>query len=279
MTVSGSVIWKTKMLNAVFSILAFVVLLNLIMFFFQPAMLFIPYGNMDATPADWGLEYEDVLLQTDDHIQLHGWYISARNAKRTVLFFHGNAGNISHRGDSIKIFHRLGLNVFIPDYRGYGKGEGSPGETGLYEDARSAWHYLLMQRDLQQENIILFGRSMGGAVATKLAAEVQPGALILESVFSSVNDMAKSIMPGLSRLIVLRFNFDNNAMIKQVYSPVLLMHSPDDEIIPFEQGQKVFQAANSPKKMIQLRGDHNSGFLQSQPDYERHIESFILSLK
>ncbi|MCK5647505.1 MAG: alpha/beta hydrolase, partial [Gammaproteobacteria bacterium] len=279
MTVSGAVIWKTKMLNAVFSILAFVVLLNIIMFFFQPAMLFIPYGKIDATPAQWGLEYEDVFFQTGDDIQLHGWYIPNRNAKRTLLFFHGNAGNISHRGESIKIFHRMGLNVFIPDYRGYGKSEGKPSETGLYEDARSAWHYLLTQKDLQRDNIIIFGRSMGGAVAIKLAADVQPGALILESVFSSINDMAKSIMPGLSRLLVLRFNFDNKAMIKQVYSPLLLMHSPDDEIIPFEQGKKVFLAANNPKKLIQLRGDHNSGFLQSQPDYEGHIENFIQSLK
>lgn len=279
MTLSGAVIWKRKMLNAVYSILAFVVLLNIGMFFIQPAMLFIPYGSMNATPAEWGLEYEDVFFQTADHIQLHGWYIPGQNAKRTVLFFHGNAGNISHRGESIKIFHRLGLNVFIPDYRGYGKSEGKPSEIGLYEDARSAWQYLLTQKGLQRENIILFGRSMGGAVATKLAADVQPGALILESVFSSINDMAKVIMPGLSRLIVRRFNFNNTAMIKQVYCPLLLMHSPDDEIIPFAQGQKVFQAASNPKKMIQLSGDHNNGFLQSQPDYERHIENFIRSLK
>jgi len=266
------------MLNLLTSILGFVVLLNLAMFFFQPGMIFFPYRSINETPQDWGLEYEDVFFHTSDNIKLHGWYIPHQNAKLTLLFFHGNAGNISHRGESIKIFHRLGLNVFIPDYRGYGKSAGKASETGLYEDAHSAWNYLLSKQSLQRENIILFGRSLGGAVATRLAADVQPGALILESVFSSANDMAKSILPGLSRLLVLRFNFDNTAMIKQVHCPVLFMHSPDDEIIPLAQGKKVFLAANKPKQMFQLRGNHNNGFLQSQPDYEQHLKKFILML-
>ncbi|MDX2506768.1 MAG: alpha/beta hydrolase [Gammaproteobacteria bacterium] len=259
------------------SILSIVAALNIAIFFLQPGMVFFPYRGINETPADWGLHYEDVLFRTSDDIQLHGWYIPHPDAKLTVLFFHGNAGNISHRGDSVKIFHRLGLNVFISDYRGYGRSEGKPSEAGLYEDAHSAWRYLLSV-GVQRENIILFGRSLGGAVATKLAADVQPGALILESAFSSAEDMAKSILPGLSWLVYLRFNFDNIAMIKRVHCPLLVMHSPDDEIIPFELGEKVFLAANRPKKFIQLQGSHNSGFLQSQPDYELSLENFILTL-
>lgn len=261
------------------SIVSIVLLMNIAMFFFQPGMVFFPYRSMNETPADWGLEYEDVFFRTSDSIQLHGWYIPHHNAKQTLLFFHGNAGNISHRGDSVKIFHRLGLNVFIPDYRGYGKSEGKPGESGLYEDAHSAWHYLLSARGLQRENIIIYGRSLGGAVATKLAADVQPGALILESAFSSARDMARTLLPGLSRVVFLRFNFDNETRIKQVHCPLLVMHSPDDEIIPFKLGQKVFLVANKPKKFIPLQGNHNEGFLQSQPDYERHLEKFILMLE
>lgn len=260
------------------SILGIVALLNLAMFFFQTGMVFFPYRSINETPADWGMEYENVFLQTEDDIRLHGWYIPHQNAKRTLIFFHGNAGNISHRGDSIKIFHHLGLNVFIPDYRGYGKSKGRPSEMGLYADARSAWHYLLSTRGLTRDNIIIFGRSLGGVVATNLAANVQPGALILESVFSSARDMANSLLPGVSKLILLRFNLDSESMIKQVHSPLLIMHSPDDEIIPFRQGQKVFQAANSPKQFVQLQGSHNSGFLQTQPDYERHLENFMLRL-
>jgi fermentation-respiration switch protein FrsA (DUF1100 family) len=261
------------------SIVGIVVALNLAMFFFQPSMVFFPYRSMNETPSDWGLEYEDVFLKTSDNIQLHGWYIPHHNAKLTLLFLHGNAGNISHRGDSVKIFHQLGLNVFIPDYRGYGRSGGKPSEKGLYKDAHSAWHYLLSARGVQRENIIIYGRSLGGAIATKLAADVQPAGLILESVFSSAKDMAKSILPGLSRLVFLRFNFDNENLIKRVHCPLLVMHSPDDEIIPFNLGQKVFLAANMPKKFIPLQGSHNSGFLQSQPDYEHNLEKFILTVE
>jgi len=266
------------MFNLLVSILGFVLLMNLAMFFFQEHMIFFPHRAIDATPADWGLEYEDISLQTSDDVQLHGWYIPSQNAKLTLLFFHGNAGNISHRGDSIKIFHRLGLNVLIPDYRGYGKSKGRPSEAGFYNDAHAAWQYLLNEKGLQPENIIVFGRSLGGAVATKLAADVQPRALILESVFSSISDMAQTVLPGISRLLVLRFKFDNQATIRLVHRPVLFLHSPDDDIIPFKQGQKVFLAANEPKHFIHLRGDHNNGFLQSQPDYERHLDNFILTL-
>ncbi len=266
------------MFSVLSSLLGIVLILNLAMFFFQPGMVFFPYRGMDETPADWDMKYEDVFFRTLDNIQLHGWYIPHHNAQRTVLFFHGNAGNISHRGDSVKIFHRLGLNVFIMDYRGYGQSEGKPGETGLYEDAASAWRYLLAVKELQQEKIIIFGRSLGGAVAAKLAAEVHPAALILESVFSSARDMANTLLPGISRIIMLRFNFDTESWITKVQCPLLVLHSQEDEIIPFKLGQKVFLAANKPKQFISLRGSHNSGFLYSQPDYERQLEQFILSL-
>ena len=266
------------MLSVITSILGIVVVVNLAMFFFQPGMVFFPYRSLSESPADWGLEYEDVFLRTADDMQLHGWYIPHRHARQTLLFFHGNAGNISHRGDSIKIFHRLGLNVLIIDYRGYGRSQGRPSEKGLYADAHSAWQYLIQERMQPRQNIIIFGRSLGGAVAVQLAAEVQPGGLILESVFSSARDIAHALLPGLSRIIWLRFNFDNKEVIKQVYSPLLILHSPDDEIIPFTSGQRVFNAANRPKQFIQLQGSHNSGFLQSQPDYERHLENFLLTL-
>lgn len=269
----------TKMFNFLASILGFVLLLNLAMFFFQEHMIFFPHRSMMETPADWGMDYQDVLLQTTDDVQLHGWYIPSPNAKRTLLFFHGNAGNISHRGDSIRIFHRLGLNVFIPDYRGYGKSQGRPSESGLYHDAHASWQYLLSEKGLQAQDIIVFGRSLGGAVAIKLAGDVRPRGLILESVFSSISDMADSVLPGLSRLLFKRFQFDNQAMIQLVHSPVLFLHSPNDDIIPFVQGKKVFQAAHEPKHFVQLQGDHNSGFLQSQPDYERQLASFLRSLE
>lgn len=253
-------------------------ILNGLMYLRQPSMTFFPYADIEQTPTDWNLAYEDVLLSTEDGLHLHGWYIPHQAAKQTLLFFHGNAGNISHRGDSVKIFHQLGLNVFIFDYRGYGKSEGKADENGLYKDARAAWDYLHKNREHNQKDIILFGRSLGGVVAAELATEVQPGGLILESTFSSARDVANAVFPVLSRLIFLRYDFNVASHIKQVGSPLLVLHSTDDEIIPFRLGEKVFQAANEPKFFVTMRGDHNSGFLLSQPEYERAIAAFIASL-
>jgi len=246
-----------------------------LMYVQQPGMIFFPISEINETPRDWGFEYEDVLLDTTDNIILHGWFIPHQGSKRTVLFFHGNAGNISHRGESVRIFHRLGLNVFIFDYRGYGKSQGKPGEQGLYKDADAAWNYLTQIKNIEPKNIIIFGRSLGGSVATKLASDVPAGKLILESTFSSGKDMAKSIFPIMSHFMYIRFDFNSEARIKKVNYPVLVVHSPDDEIIPYRLGEKVYQAANEPKTLFKLKGDHNAGFYLSQPNYEQALEQFL----
>lgn len=269
---------KSGMIQSILILLLGLALLNGCMYMRQPSMIFFPQTTLDQTPAQWGLVYEDVFLAVEDGLRLHGWFIPSRGAKQTVLFFHGNAGNISHRSASVNIFHRLDLNVFIIDYRGYGKSQGRPDEDGLYEDARAAWRYLTKERDLDGKSIILFGRSLGGAVAAELAAEVQPGGLILESTFSSAKDVANAILPVLSRLIFLRFDFNTAAYVRKVTCPVLVLHSPDDEIIPFRLGEKVYQAAHEPKSFVELTGDHNSGFLMSQPDYERRLGAFVQPL-
>ncbi len=266
---------KNRIIKNILLLVLGLVLLNGCMYLQQSSMIFFPYATLDQTPAEWGLVYEDVFLDTEDGVRLHGWYIPRHGSKQALLFFHGNAGNISHRGASVEIFHRLGLNVFIFDYRGYGKSEGKPDEKGLYKDARAAWRYLSKERGFGQEEIILFGRSLGGAVAAELATEIQPGGLILESTFSSAKDVANAVFPILSRLIFLRYDFDTAAHVRRVACPVLVLHSPDDEIIPFRLGEKVFQAANEPKSFVKMRGDHNSGILMSQPDYERALGAFV----
>lgn len=254
-------------------------LLNIFMYLQQPSMSFFPYKKLEQTPQDWGFVYENVQLDTSDGVRLHGWYIprssAHRGVQKTLLFFHGNAGNISHRRASVAIFHRLGLNVFIFDYRGYGNSQGKPDEGGLYKDARAAWFYLTEKRGIEQEDIILFGRSLGGVVAAELAAEVYPGALILESVFSSARDVANVVFPVLSRLIFVRYDFNTVAYVRRVACPVLVLHSPDDEIIPLFLGEKVFQAANEPKFFVKMRGGHNSGLHMSQPEYERALGKFV----
>lgn len=266
-----------KMTVTIASLLLVLLALNAMMYIQQPAMIFYPSKKLQANPQQWGLQYQDIRLTTSDHKQLHGWFIPYPGAHRVVLFFHGNAGNISHRRDSIAIFHHLGLNVFIIDYRGYGQSEGKPGEAGLYRDADAAWNYLIQDRGFEKDNIILFGRSLGGAIATRLASEVHPAALILESTFTSARDMARSVFPVLSRLVLFRFRFNTGSRIRHIACPLLVLHSPDDEIIPFHLGEKIYQTAKPPKSFVSMKGDHNNGFLISQPDYEQAIKKFIES--
>jgi fermentation-respiration switch protein FrsA (DUF1100 family) len=263
------------MISSLVVVLVALGLLNGWMLLQQPGMIFFPYRDLDAVPSDWGYAYQDVSVTTADGVSLHGWYIPHPQAQRVVLFFHGNAGNISHRGDSIAIFHRLGLNVFIFDYRGYGRSDGTPSEQGLYRDAAAAWRYLTGTRGFDPGRIVLFGRSLGGAVAAQLAATERPGALILESTLSSARDFARSVFPLLSRLVVVRYGFDTVDSLARVHCPVLVIHSPEDEIMPFALGEKVYAAANQPKRLFELRGDHNGGFLQSQPGYQRELDRFI----
>lgn len=253
-------------------------LFNGLVYLAQPGMVFFPYAALDVTPKDWGLDYDDVRFRTEDDVTLHGWLIPHGNSGRVLLFFHGNAGNISHRGESVAIFHRLRLNVFILDYRGYGASNGKPSETGLYRDARAAWRYLTDERGFAPSDIVIFGRSLGGVVAAKLAAEKRPGALILESSLSSAKDAAREIFPLLSRLVVLRFELDAAQYVRSAQSPVLVLHSPDDETVPYHLGRKLFAAAPAPKCFVELRGGHNEGFMLSQPGYERALSAFIRTI-
>lgn len=253
-------------------------MLNVLMYFQQPRMIFYPMSRLEQTPADWGLEYKDVNFNTEDGVQLHGWYIPQRDSDRVLLFFHGNAGNISHRRASIEIFHRLGVNVLIFDYRGYGQSEGKQSEQGLYKDGAAAWSFLTEEKGFAPDQIIIFGRSLGGAAAARLAADVQARGLILESTISSARDFAQHVFKVLSRLVVIRYDFNTAEYVAHVKAPVLVLHSPDDEIMPFMLGKKVFDAAHPPKQFVQMRGDHNNGFYQSQPEYEQELGRWIESL-
>ncbi|MEA1889094.1 MAG: alpha/beta hydrolase [Pseudomonadota bacterium] len=270
---------KGTIINYVIIIVLSLLVLNVWMYWQQPKMIFYPMRDIRQTPADWSLAYEDVTLNTKDGIQLHGWYIPHKQSEDVLLFFHGNAGNISHRHESIEIFHRLGLNVLIIDYRGYGKSQGKPDEQGLYLDANAAWHYLTEEKGFATRQILIFGRSLGGAVASRLASGVQARGLILESTFSSAKDFARSVFPLLSRLLFMRYDFNTAERIQRIDHPVLVLHSPDDEIMPFNLGEKVYLSARQPKRFVKLKGDHNYGFILSQPEYEQVLADWMKSLK
>ena len=269
---------KETMTSFVIYAIVGLLLLNTLMYFQQPLMIFYPMDELYQTPANWSLEYEDVSFKTADDIQLHGWYIPHSESQQVLLFFHGNGGNISHRRESIEIFHRLGLNVFIIDYRGYGQSKGKPSEQGLYQDAAAAWRYLTEVRGFDPDDILIFGRSLGGAVAAKLAAGVQARGLILESTMSSAKEFAREVFRILSRLVVIRYDFNTAQHVQGVNYPVLVLHSPDDEIMPFHLGWKVYELANQPKHFVHMRGDHNNGFLQSQPEYQQQLDHWLKNL-
>jgi hypothetical protein len=193
-----------------------------------------------------------------------------------VLFFHGNAGNISHRLDSLSVFHRLGFNTLIFDYRGYGQSEGSPSEDGIYRDAEAALTYLREDRGIPLKTIVYFGRSLGGSVAAWLAARTSPGALIVESSFTSAPDMAAQLYPLLPARMLTRLRYNTLEYLTRVTCPVLIIHSAEDEIIPFQHGQRLFAAAPEPKRFLEIHGDHNMGFLNSGPRYEQGLQEFLL---
>lgn len=252
--------------------------LVVIVYFQQPRLLFLrdmPSREVTRTPADIGLVHETLRIETRDQENLHGWFLpAADNHGSVILFFHGNAGNISHRLDTLRILQALGHAVFIFDYRGYGESSGTPSESGLHEDAQAAWTYL-RERGYDASNIILFGRSLGGAVAARLAGEVTPGGLVIESAFTSVPDIASELYPWLPVRWLARMQFDTRSQVAEVDVPVLVVHSRDDEIIPFHHGRRIFEAAHEPKSLLELRGSHNEGFLQSEPQYVRGLEAFL----
>lgn len=241
----------------------------------QGRMLYVPSREMEATPLTVGLPYQELTVQTKDGVNISAWYIPSANARGVVLFCHGNAGNMSHRLDSIRIFHTLGLNVLIFDYRGYGKSEGSPDEEGTYRDAEAAWDYLVNVTGVKPEKIVLFGRSLGSAIAAETALRRQGGALIMESGFTSVPDLGKKLFPHLPVRLISRYRYATINKVGRIKIPKLFIHSPEDEIIPYDQGLKLFEKASEPKEFLAIAGGHNEGFLLSGEVYRDGLRSFL----
>jgi fermentation-respiration switch protein FrsA (DUF1100 family) len=250
----------------------------LALFVFQSRLVFFP--NMPSRaigpgPDSIGLAHNNVEIITEDGIKLHGWHIPAPERRGVVLFFHGNAGNISHRLDSLKIFNELNLDTLIFDYRGYGRSQGRVSEKGTYRDAEAAWRFLREEHGIPAAQIVLFGRSLGAAIAAYVASRHRPGALILESGFVSVPDMAAAMYPWLPARRLARIGYPTGEYLHTASCPVLIVHSRDDEIIPFEQGRKLFELAGEPKHFLELRGGHNDGFLVSGRRYLDGFDNFL----
>lgn len=228
---------------------------------------------------------EDCYFATSDGVTLHGWLckpvrreggaITPVRAEMVLLWLHGNAGNISYRYDMIRAMMALPVQAFIIDYRGYGKSEGRPSERGLYLDARAGWDFLVNERGVAPDRIIIFGKSIGGVPAIDLATQVNPAGLIIQSSFTSAGDMAATLLPFFPRSF-LRAKMDSLSKISRVRCPKLFVHSPADEVVPYKLGRRLYEAAPEPKEFYEVKGaPHNSTYLAGGEPYFAALRRFI----
>ncbi len=248
------------------------------LYFLQPRFLYAPVREITYKPADINLAYEKLALKTEDGLKIAAWYIPASNAKYTILFCHGNAGNKTHQLDSINLFNEMGLNCLIFDYRGYGDSQGKPTEAGTYMDAAAAWRWLTEKKHIPPQRIIIFGRSLGGSIAAHLATRVTPHALVLESAFTSYEQIGKKFYPYMPVGMFAKFNYNTLDYVKRVRCPILFIHSRNDEIIPFEFALRLYAAASEPKQLLEITGSHNDGFLFSGAVYTNGWKEWLHSI-
>ncbi len=222
------------------------------------------------------LPVEDCYFKASDGVMLHGWFADFAGTNTTLLWLHGNAGNISDRQDNLMRLLRIGINVFIIDYRGYGRSKGHPSEQGLYKDAQAAYDYLLHTKSISPRDIYLFGRSLGGAVAINLALSNKAAGLIVESTFTSLPDIGRELYPFLPVKMITRERYDSLAKIAQINIPVLIIHGDADEIVPVGHGKKLFEAANEPKEFYVIKGaEHNNTYVVGGKAYFEKIKAFV----
>ena len=255
-------------------IIAIPIILFIFIRFLEQKSLYYPFRAIEITPKEIGLDFEDVNITTDDGVDIHGWFIPAKDPAGVLLFSHGNGGNISHRLEKLQMLHELNLDILIYDYRGYGMSKGRPSEAGLYLDAEAMYEFLINEKGDKPDHIIAYGESLGGAVAVELARSHALRGLILEGSFSSIKDIAKHYFPFIPTFI-LKTSYDSKSKIESIAVPKLIMHSIDDEIIPFKYGVALFDASAGPRKFIILKGGHNDSFLISREEYLSEIKAFL----
>jgi fermentation-respiration switch protein FrsA (DUF1100 family) len=242
--------------------------------------VFYPQASFDSTPEELRLNYRDIYFSSEDGTALHGWFFPLKTKEPVILFCHGNAGNISHRLDNIRLFLERNLQVFLFDYRGYGKSSGSPSEEGIYQDGRAAYDYLVHQEHIPPDNVVLFGRSLGAAVAIDLALRRDIRAIIIESAFTSMKDMAGTLFLFNLFSSVLPANYNNLGKIGHIKVPKLIVHGEEDNLVPFRMGRDLFEKANDPKSFFPIRGaGHNDTYMMGGDLYFRAIVNFIKDSK
>jgi len=226
---------------------------------FENSRVYHPSRHLDATGAELGRAFEDVCFKASDGVELNGWFYPAGDKPSAGMVFlncHGNGGNISHRLGLYRALLEMGASVFSFDYRGYGRSRGTPGEEGTYLDAQAA-HRWLREKGFAERNIIVFGESLGGGIASELCLREETGGLILQSTFTSLPDVGVELYPYLPVRWMGRIKYDTRSKLPRIKVPVLVMHSREDGLIGFRHSQQNFAVANEPKFFCELQGDHN----------------------
>lgn len=267
-------LWLKKVIYGFFLATLLIVFLVLYIRLIEKWNTFFPSKRLELTPEIVDLPFEDVYLTTQDGICLNGWFIPNRDTDYTLFFLHGNAGNIGDRVEKLKLLYELGVNLFIIDYRGYGKSEGKPSEKGLYLDAKTGYSYLVEEKKIDSKNIILYGESLGCAVAIDLAVKEEIGGVILEGAFPSIKEMGRVVYPFLPSIFFSK-RFDSLSKISKIKAPVLFIHSKEDEIVPIRLAKKLYDNTISKKKFVELKGGHNTCFFDSRGLYLTSMRYFL----
>ena len=219
-------------------------------------------------------------MHASDNVRLSAWFVpSAAPAKGTILFLHGNARNLSSEIEALQMFHGWGYDVLALDYRGYGKSEGSPDEQGTYRDAQAAWDWLVRVKKESPSRIVICGRSLGAAIAADLASKNNPHGLILEAAFTSLPDAGQSLYPYFPVKILSRYRYDTLSKLNRIHAALLVVHSHDDELIPFRYGRKLYDAYQGKKSFVEIGGPHKGGYKPTLAKYQAGVHDFLKSLE
>lgn len=267
---------RSHALRALRMLLSIYLGLGALLYFLQGTLIFGADPTMTTDPGARGWDFEDVRLPVEGY-ETHGWYIPKENHRAVVLFSHGNGGNLSHRLENIAVLRSLGLSVLAYDYGGFGHSTGTPTEDRCYADSVAMWDYLVTTRGVAPESILLYGRSLGGGPATELATRVAPGAVVLESTFLSTAHVAWDMPVYRPWIWLLSHRFDSARKIGDIHAPLLILHSPQDEVIPFAHGLSLYQRAREPKTFVTIQGNHNDGYFSAPTVYRDAWENFLRS--
>ena len=250
-------------------------LVCVLLYVFQEKLIYVPVAELARTPTSVLPHYENVWLETPDGVRLNAWFVQASNPDAPyVIFLHGNAGNMAGRVPVLEYHHTLGHHVLMIDYRGFGQSHGEPSETGTAIDALTAWKYLTEEKGASPARIVIHGRSLGAAVALQLARQVQAAAIILESPFTSLPDVASDVYPLFPVRWLARIQYPNLETVRALDTPILVAHSPDDDLIPYSHGQTIANVKPG-IELLDLVGNHNSGSIVWERRYDQTVRDFV----